>query len=157
MEAVKEFEPVYKEYEPKVSAYIRNRVSDPDEVKALCDNVFHKFLQNKEAFNREPDSVSSWIYMTTKQTVEEHYRNCCDPGEIPADTHTKEQTIDAKSLDRLADALEQLDVRLRDIIILHYYADKTLDEIAAAMDISYADTELLNREALDRLQKLLRL
>ena len=48
MEAVKEFESVYKEYEPKVSAYIRNRVSDPNDVKALCDNVFHKFLQNKE-------------------------------------------------------------------------------------------------------------
>ena len=156
MEAVKELELIYREYEPKVSAYIRNCVSDPNEVKALCDNVFHKFLQNKEMFNRETDSVSNWIYMTTKQTVEEHYRNCCDSGEIPSDTHTEEQTIDAESLDRLADALEQLDVRSRDIIILHYYAVKTLDEIAAAMDISYADVELLIKEALDQFQKYLR-
>lgn len=157
MEAVKELELIYREYEPKVSAYIRNHVSDPNEVKALCDNVFHKFLQNNETFNKEPDSVSNWIYMTTKQTVEEHYRNCCDPGEIPSDTHTEEQTIDAKALDRLADALEQLDVRSRDIIILHYYADKTLDEIAAAMDMSCADIELLIKEALDRFQKHLKL
>ena len=57
----------------------------------------------------------------------------------------------------MVDALEQLDLRLRDIIILHYYADKTLEEIAAAMDMSYADIELLNKEALDRLQELIEL
>ena len=147
MEAVKEFEAVCKEYEPKVSAYIRNHVSNPDDVKALSDDVFQKLLQNKEAFRKEPDSVSRLVYITTKQTVEEYF------AEIPEET----QTLDAKSLDRLADALEQLDVRSRDIIILHYYADKTLEEIAAAMDVSYAETELLNKEALDRLQKLIEL
>lgn len=147
MEAVKEFEAVCKEYEPKVSAYIRNHVSNPDDVKALSDDVFQKLLQNKEAFRKEPDSVSRLVYMTTKQTVEEYF------AEISEET----QTLDAKSLDRLADALEQLDVRSRDIIILHYYADKTLEEIAAAMDMSYADIELLNKEALDGLQKIIKL
>lgn len=147
MEAVKEFEAVCKEYEPKVSAYIRNHVSNLIEAKSLCDIVFQKLLQNKEAFRKEPESVSRLVYMTTKQTVEEYF------AEISEET----QTLDAKSLDRLADALEQLDVRSRDIIILHYYADKTLEEIAAAMGMSYAETELLNKEALERLQKLIEL
>lgn len=147
MEAVKELELIYREYEPKVTAYIRNHVSNPDNVKALSDDVFQKLLQNKEAFRKEPESVSRLVYMTTKQTVEEYF------AEISEET----QTLDAKSLDRLADALEQLDVRSRDIIILHYYADKTLDEIAAAMDMPYAEIELLNKEALERLQKLIEL
>ena len=147
MEAAKELELIYREYEPKVTAYIRNHVSNPDDVKALSDDVFQKLLQNKEAFRKEPDSVSRLVYMTTKQTVEEYF------AEISEET----QTLDAKSLDRLADALEQLDVRSRDIIILHYYADKTLEEIAAAMDMSYADIELLNKEALDGLQKIIKL
>lgn len=147
MEAVNELELIYREYEPKVTAYIRNHVSNPDDVKALSDDVFQKLLQNKEAFRKEPDSVSRLVYMTTKQTVEEYF------AEISEET----QTLDAKSLDRLADALEQLDVRSRDIIILHYYAGKTLDKIAAAMDMPYAEIELLNKEALDRLQKLIEL
>lgn len=147
MEAVNELELIYREYEPKVTAYIRNHVSNPDDVKALSDDVFQKLLQNKETFSKEPDSVSGWIYMTAKQTVEEYF------AEISEET----KTLDAKSLDRLADALEQLDVRSRDIIILHYYADKTLEEIAAAMDMSYADIELLNKEALDGLQKIIKL
>ena len=147
MEAVKELELIYREYEPKVTAYIRNHVSNPDDVKALSDDVFQKLLQNKEAFRKEPESVSRLVYMTTKQTVEEYF------AEISEET----QMLDAKSLDRLADALEQLDVRSRDIIILHYYAGKTLDKIAAAMDMPYAEIELLNKEALERLQKLIEL
>ena len=156
MEAVKELELIYREYEPKVSAYIRNRVSNPDDVKALSDDVFQKLLQNKETFSKEPDSVSLRIYMTTKQTVEKYYRDRRAFGEI-SDAFTEEQTLNAESLDKLADALEQLDLRLRDIIILHYYADKTLDKIAAAMDMPYAEIELLNKEALERLQKLIEL
>lgn len=157
MEAAKELELIYREYEPKVTAYIRNHVSNPDDVKALCDDVFQKLLQNKETFSQEPDSVSLRIYMTTKQTVEKYYRDCRAFGEIPDDTFTEEQTFNAESLDKLVDALEQLDLRLRDIIILHYYADKTLDKIAAAMDMSYAEIELLNKEALDGLQKIIKL
>ena len=37
------------------------------------------------------------------------------------------------------------------------FDDKTLDKIAAAMDMPYADIELLNKEALDGLQKLIEL
>ena len=156
MEAAKELELIYREYEPKVTAYIRNHVSNPDDVKALRDDVFQKLLQNKETFSKEPALVSLRIYMTTKQTVEKYYRDYRAFGEIP-DAFTDEQMFNAESLDKLADALEQLDLRLRDIIILHYYADKTLDKIAAAMDMSYADIELLNMEALDRLQKIIEL
>lgn len=156
MEAVKELELIYREYEPKVTAYIRNHVSNPDDVKALSDDVFQKLLQNKETFSKEPDSVSLRIYMTTKQTVEKYYRDRRAFGEI-SDAFTEEQMFNAESLDKLADALEQLDLRLRDIIILHYYADKTLDKIAAAMDMPYAEIELLNKEALERLQKIIKL
>lgn len=156
MEAVKELELIYREYEPKVTAYIRNHVSNPIEAKSLCDIVFQKLLQNKEAFRKEPESVSRLVYMTTKQTVEKYYRDRRAFGEI-SDAFTEEQTLNAESLDRLADALEQLDLRLRDIIILHYYAGKTLDKIAAAMDMPYAEIELLNKEALERLQKLIEL
>lgn len=156
MEAVNELELIYREYEPKVTAYIRNHVSNPDDVKALCDDVFQKLLQNNETFSKEPVLVSLRIYMTTKQTVEKYYRDRRAFGEIP-DAFTEEQTLNAESLDKLADALEQLDLRLRDIIILHYYAGKTLDKIAAAMGMPYAEIELLNKEALNRLQKLIEL
>ena len=69
------------------------------------------------------------------------------------DTDIEGQTIDAETLDMLADALEQLDVRLRDIILLHYYGEKPLKEIAAAMGMSYPNMKILHKKALNQMKK----
>ena len=42
-----------------------------------------------------------------------------------------ERTFNAAALDSLADALEQLDMISRDVIILHYYADRSFNEISS--------------------------
>ena len=68
----------------------------------------------------------------------------------PGSTHNYFET-----LDRLADALEMLDERLRDIISLHYYGEKTLTEIASAMGMSYANIKVLHKKALGQLRKLI--
>ncbi|MBR1892829.1 MAG: hypothetical protein IJ815_04795 [Lachnospiraceae bacterium] len=55
----------------------------------------------------------------------------------------------------LADALEKLDMRLCDIVLLHYYGGKTLKEIASAMNMSYPNMKILHKKALGQLRKLL--
>lgn len=55
----------------------------------------------------------------------------------------------------LADALGTLDIRLRDIIILHYYGGKTLKEIATAMNMSYPNMKVLHKKALNQLKKMI--
>ena len=52
----------------------------------------------------------------------------------------------------LADALEELDSRLRDIILLHYYGEKTLKDIASAMNMSYPNVKILHKKALYELK-----
>ena len=42
-----------------------------------------------------------------------------------------ERTFNAAALDSLADALEQLDMISRDVIILHYYTDRSFNEISS--------------------------
>lgn len=97
--------------------------------------------------------------MITKRTVAKFYRSYRPTDEIPEDisdgTDIEQQTIDAETLERLADALEQLEERLRDIILLHYYGDKTLSEIAAAMGMSYPNIKVLHKKALGQLKKLI--
>ena len=60
-----------------------------------------------------------------------------------------------KHLEFLADALEQLETRLRDIIVLHYYGEKKLTEIAEAMGMSYRNIKILHKKALESLKKLM--
>ena len=153
------WETVYKQYEPKVRAYIQSRVSNPEDVNDLCSDVFLSVISKKDQFSGEPKAISSWIYMITKHTVAGFYRSFRMSEEIPEETadntDIEELTANAETLELLADALEQLDERLRDIIILHYYGEKKLTDIAAAMNMSYSNIKILHRKALDRLKACL--
>lgn len=151
------WEEVYREYEFKIRSYIRSRVGNQEDVNDLCGEVFLNVMRAKESFSGEPKAVSSWIYMITKRTVALFYRNHRAASEIPEDmadgTDIEGQAIDAETLDALADALEQLDVRLRDIIMLHYYGEKSLKEIATVMGMSYPNMKILHKKALNQLKK----
>lgn len=156
-EAAIDWEIVYKEYEIKVRSYIRSRVGNPEDVDDLCSEVFLNVMRGRDSFSGEPKALSSWIYMITKRTVAMFYRKHRFTGEIPEDmaegTDIEEQAINAETLDLLADALEQLDMRLRDIIILHYYGEKSLKEIATAMVMSYPKMKILHKKALNQMKK----
>ena len=154
-----DWETVYKEYEPKVRAYITSRVGNSEDIKDLCSDVFPEIMRQKERFSGEPKALSSWIFVITKRTAARSYRYYRPTDEIPEDmsdgTDIEQQTIDAETLERLADALEMLDERLRDIVSLHYYGEKTLTEIASAMGMSYANIKVLHKKPLDQLKKLI--
>jgi RNA polymerase sigma-70 factor (ECF subfamily) len=151
---------VYREYQPKVAAYIRSRVGNPADVEDLCSDVFLNVMSKKEQFSGEPKAVSSWIYMITKHTVIDYYRANRISEEIPEnmadDTDLEAEVLNAEMLDRLADALEQLDERLRDIILLHYYGEKKLTDIAVSMGMSYSNIKVLHKKALDTLKKMIK-
>ena len=156
-EAAIDWETVYKEYEIKVRSYIISRVGNPEDVNELCSEVFLNVMRGKDSFSGEPKAVSSWIYTITKRTLAMFYRKQRSVSEIPEDmadgTDIEGQAIDAETLDTLADALEQIDIRLRDIIILHYYGEKSLKEIATAMRMSYPNMKILHKKALNELKK----
>ena len=153
-------EKAYTEYEPKVTAYIRSRVGNPEDVKDLCSDVFLKVMSKKEQFSGEPKALSSWIYQITKHTVAGYYRSNRISEEIPEDladdTDIEAELLNKEMLEQLADSLEQLDEKLRDIIMLHYFGEKKLKDIAAAMGISYPYVKKLHKKALDRLKVLMK-
>ncbi len=154
---VTDWEAVYIEYEGKVRSYIKSRVGNPEDVKDLCSEVFFNVMRSTDSFSGEPRAVSSWIYMITKRTVAIFYRKQRETGEITEnmadETDIEGQAINAETLERLADALEKLEVRLRDIILLHYYGGKSLKEIAEFMNMSYPNMKILHKKALDQLKE----
>ena len=154
-----DWEAVYKDYEKKVRAYIRSRVGNPEDIDDLCSEVFFSVMKARETFSGEPRAISSWIYMITKRTVAMFYRKFRIVDEIPEEMSDgrdiESEVLSREALDNLADALEKLDRRLRDIIILHYYGEKTLKEIAASMNMSYPNMKILHKKALDQLRELM--
>ena len=151
-----DWEAVYREYEQKMRSYVSGKVENPADVDDLCGEIFLRVIRAEEAFSGESRAISSYIYMTTRNTVIQYYRKHRQFVEIPetmaTDTDIEEQVLYAEMLDLLADALEKLETRLKDIIVLHYYGEKTLKEIAGVMQMSYQNIKVLHKKALGQLK-----
>ncbi len=145
-------EQIYSEYHHKVSCYVSGKIHNPHDSEDVISTVFLKINQSYAAFNSEKSSVSTWVYSITKNTVIDFYRSRKQlyelPEELESDGKIDENLLNDEVLEVLANALEQLDERLRDLIILHYFSGLTLKEIAEKMRMSYGNAKVLHSKAL---------
>ena len=113
--------------------------------------------------------MSTWVYTITNRTVLDYYRTRKVHGQIPEEDGATgampENLVDSAPLDsdlmakeqlaELADALERIPERSRDILILHYYQNMTLKEVALRIGMSYANIKLVHKKALVELRQLM--
>ena len=157
MTDAEQFEAIYREYRPKVLDYIRSHVGDARDAEDLCGEVFRKVLEHLA-----PGSVgvSSYIYTITRNTVTDYFRTrrvfSPVPEDLPGEGSPETAVLDREELERLAGALRRLPERERDIIVLHYYANKSLQEISDTMALSYSVTKRAHQSALEYLRAQLR-
>lgn len=149
---------IYTKFQPKVLSYLNGKVNNYTLAEDLCSDVFLKIYEKIDTFDDSKASVSTWIFTITRNTLTDYFRTRkISGGDIPEyladDTSLEDDVCNDEMLDTLADALEKLDERERDIVVLHYYSGMTLKAVAEKMGISYSYTKLLHNNALSRLQK----
>ena len=152
-------EQIYLKYHEKVFGYILSKINNVQDAEDLSSEVFLKVYAKLDTFDENKASLSTWIYTVTKNTLTDYFRTrkvlAAMPEDVEDETSVADEVCNAEMLEKLADALETLPKRERDIIILHYYSGKTLKEIAARLDISYAYVKILQNKALGNLRKKL--
>ena len=156
-EALKET--IYRDYHAKVLRYLRSKTGSLNTAEDLAADVFVKVFAKLDSFDSTKASLSTWIYTITRNTLTDHFRTRRVYEELPEtleDTNSVEDDVCSEEmLETLAAALETLDERERDILILRYYSGKTLKQIASQMDISYAYVKVLQNKALEKLRKII--
>ena len=152
-------EKIYRDYHGKVCGYIRSKISSAQDAEDMAADVFVKVFEKLDSFDESKASLSTWIYTITRNTMTDYFRTRKVFAEIPetvvADTSVEDDVCNVEMLEILARALETLDERERDIIILRFYLGKTLKEITAQMGISYAYGMVLQNKAFEKLRKYL--
>lgn len=153
---------LYQRYSGKVEAYIRSRVGNPQDVEDMVSQVFLKVCQNIDRFSEEKAAHSTWIYAITHNVVIDYYRKrgrdspiklCGELPQLPERDKNLEGILEEECLETLAEVLEKLEERERDLVLLHYYKNKSLKEVAAIMGMSYSNTRVVHKKALGRLKK----
>lgn len=148
---------IYTEYREKVMRYMLKKVQNPHDSEDLTSEVFLKIFKKLESFDESKASLSTWIYTVARNTVIDYYRTRRDTSELDENLTAAENADTSlfrnETLEVLANALEELDERSRNIVILHYYNGLTLKSIADSIGISYSHTKLLHNKALLELKK----
>ena len=149
---------IYRDYHGKVFGYIRSKISSAQDAEDIAADVFLKIYEKLESFDESKSSLSTWVYTITRNTLTDYFRTRKVFAEIPEsiedETSVEDEICTAEMLEALADALETLDERERDIIILRFYSGKTLREISSQMGISYAYVKVLQNKALEKMKEV---
>lgn len=152
-------EMIYEEYKDKVFSYIRNKTNNYQDAEDLCEDVFVKVGTKLDTYDSSKSALSTWIYNITKNTVVDYYRTHKDNLELLDNydyVDEKEEEVCEDDLMYLAQALKQIDDTLKDIIIMRYYEDMSLKDIAEKLNMSYGIVKLRHKEALFQLKNLLK-
>lgn len=148
---------IYRDYYHKIRGYIQSKVSDSELAEDLCADVFVKVYEKLDTYDESVASLSTWIFTIARNRLTDHYRTRRVMPEVPetyaAPISLEDDVCNASELETLADALESLDERERDIVVFRYYSGMTLKEIAQKMNISYAYVKVLHNKALSELRK----
>lgn len=147
---------LYQDFYQKVLGYINGKVNNYTLAEDLCSDVFLKVYEKIDTFDETKASLSTWIFTITRNRLTDYFRTRHVAGEIPEtlaeDNSFEDDVCNGEMLETLADALEKLDTRERDIIIFHYYSGMTLKDVAEKMGISYSYVKLLHNNALAALK-----
>lgn len=143
---------IYTDFYQKVLNYVNSKVQNMTQAEDLTSDIFLKIYEKLDTFDESKSSLSTWIFTITRNTLTDYYRTRKVFSEVPEDfrddTCIDDELCTSETLETLADALESLDERERDLIILRYYKGLTLTEIAERMNISYSYVKILHNKAL---------
>lgn len=157
METTLTYEQVYQDYSRKVMSYIRTKISNPTEAEDLHSVVFTKVFEKFSSFDQSKASVSTWVYTVARNTLIDFFRTRKIHDELGDEDVVEENAfqgiLDEETLGELAQALERLPERERDLIVMHYYNNMQLKEIALKMHMSYSNCKLVHNKALMKLRQ----
>ena len=152
-------EKLYAEYREPVFGYIFKKVQNRADAEDILSEVFLKVHSNLQTYDPQKASLSTWIYTIAHNAVCSYYRGK-RLQELPLDEEIVADSNDpveqALLQELLARALETLSQREQDIIVLYYYHDLPLKEIAIKMGITYTNAKFIKSTAMGKLRTFMK-
>ena len=153
---------IYAQYRDKVFGFVRSKIYNQTEVEDIVQTVFLKVYSNLDKYDETKASLSTWIYIITRNTVYDYLKDKRDHPvlELIENTEESEEKTDdsllnQEALEELACALQKLPQNQRDIIILIYYKNLDRRKVAEMFGMTYGQVRYLHDKAMKRLGELL--
>ena len=153
-------EKIYLEYREKVFRYVRGKVRNLADAEDVTSEIFLRVQTSLDSYDEEKSTLSTWIYTITHNTVCNYYREqsrralSLDENALCSDTDDGVVAeIENEILkENLAIALETLTEREQDIVVLYYYHEIPLRDIAIKMGVTYTNAKFIKHQAISKLR-----
>ena len=153
-------EKIYLEYKEKVFRYVRGKVSNVADAEDVTSEIFLKIQTSLDSYDEEKATLSTWIYTITHNAVCNYYRDeskralTLDENALYSDRDDGVMAeIENEILkENLAIALATLTEREQDVIVLYYYHEIPLRNIAIKMGITYTNAKFIKHNAIAKLR-----
>ena len=156
-------EKIYLDYKDKVFRYVLGKVRNTQDAEDVTSEIFLKVQTSLDSYNEEKATLSTWIYTITHNTVCNYYREesrralFFDENALYSDTDGVMAEIENEILkENLATALETLTEREQDVIVLYYYHEIPLRDIAIKMGITYTNAKFIKHQAINKLKHIMK-
>ncbi|MCL2085994.1 MAG: sigma-70 family RNA polymerase sigma factor [Oscillospiraceae bacterium] len=160
-------EKIFDEYYERIYRFTLLRVRNVHDAEDITSDVFVKVAQNIHKYDEEKAALSTWLFTITLNLIRDHCRAAkrgtveLEFAENVASSDNIEMSVedDVMSGERakaLYAALEQLDERQKNILLLRYKSNMSNREIADTLDISESNVETILYRARKKLKKLLK-
>lgn len=156
MSAQTSFAAAYAEHVDVVFRFLAYRVRSRELAEDLTQLTFEKALRAWSRYDARKASVSTWLLAIARNTLIDHTR--ADRGEVQLSTSHADSLVstDTPQLGpegALAEALDALGDREREIVGLRFAADLSGPEIAAVTGLTLANVQQILSRTLRRLRE----
>lgn len=148
------FVEVYDRYVDRVYAYVSRRAGNRTVAEDITSDVFQLALANLPRFEWRGVPFTAWLYRMAANAVADYWRRQDRESPVPLpdlpDEHVHAELERQISLFQLVDRLPDLQRR---VIEMRFVEDKSVREVAAALDRTEGAVKQLQLRALENLRK----
>ena len=153
-------EKIYLEYKEKVFRYVKGKVACAADAEDVTSEIFLKVQTSLDSYDEEKATLSTWIYSIAHNAVCNYYRDQSKRA-LPLEENALCSDTDDDVIaeieneilkENLAIALTSLTEREQDVIVLYYYHEIPLRDIAIKMGITYTNAKFIKHQAISKLK-----
>lgn len=156
------FERIYQQLSPAIHGYLRAQGADDPE--GAVNDVFLRAFRRLGDFAGEPPAFRSWLFTIAHHLIVDQRRFASRrPRAVAASDRlpvlvggdAEDEAVRRLTLARLTAQLDLLTVEQRDVLLLRFVADLSLEEIATAQGRSVGSVKALQHRAIETVRRRL--
>src|SRR5579872_2823712 len=135
------FEELIRQLQRRVYGFAYQHLRDAEEAHDLAQEIFVKLYRNLSRYDAERPFEPWFWKLAANTTINYRRKRVPVPAQPSPDDEVGFEVQHIKHDPVLVDALAQLDPAYRLPILLHYYADLSLEQVSLALNLSLAATK----------------